>query len=46
MVVDVEEDVVVVLAPVDTYICIDVSIYAYLWRLRKDGEQAMDYDKT
>ena len=32
------------LALVDTYICTDVSIYEYLRRSRKDGEQAKDYD--
>ncbi|KJS01715.1 MAG: hypothetical protein VR65_08190 [Desulfobulbaceae bacterium BRH_c16a] len=32
------------LALVDTYIYTDVSIYDYLKRLRKDGEQARDYD--
>lgn len=32
------------LALVDTYIYTDVSIYHYLKRLRKDGEQPKDYD--
>jgi lysine 2,3-aminomutase len=27
-----------------SYICTDVSIYEYLSRSRKDGEQAKDYD--
>ena len=32
------------LALVDTYVYTDVSIYNYLKRLRKDGEQIKDYD--